>query len=272
MLSLVLSACTTTSIDKLSAGDHYVNLGSSFSAGSGTGPVHPDAPKRCYRAITNHAALLAKRMSLSLNDQSCAGATSAHVLMPWGELPAQLDGIAPTTKLVTITVGGNDLNYVGNLYAAGCAEITSYTINGKTVQCGSKKPTQEADYVELENNYHEIFKQIRLRAPRARIIVVQYLTLISDLKCPAVPLAEADAAEALRTSARLRVILDRVALKNGVDILGVDKISKDHTPCHEVPWTVGFFKDRDNAYGWPWHPNARGMEVVAEQLYDLLNP
>ena len=49
----------------------------------------------------------------------------AHVLAPWNELPAQIDAVTPDTRLVTITIGGNDLNYIGNLFMVGrCISVT----------------------------------------------------------------------------------------------------------------------------------------------------
>jgi len=267
---MVCSCASTQGLRGLSAGDHYLNLGSSFSAGSGTGPLKQGAVPRCYQTNTNHAALLARKYEFLFDEQGCAGATSEHILNAWDELPPQIDALRSDTKLVTITIGGNDLNFVGNLYADSCGEKTSYTINGLTISCAPRKLVQEEDYVRLEKNYHEILKHIQSEAPQARIVIVQYLMLLSDQRCPAIPLSDVELSESQLVGSRLRALLERVAAKNDVEVLAVDKISTDHTPCDEEPWAVGFLKEEDNANGWPWHPNTRGMEVIAEQLEKLL--
>lgn len=51
-------------------------------------------------------------MGLNLVDVSCGGATTAHILGAWSELAPQIDAVTSDTKLVTVTIGGNDLNYV----------------------------------------------------------------------------------------------------------------------------------------------------------------
>ncbi len=68
----------------------------------------------------SYSRLLAAQLRLRLTDASCGGATTAHVLAPWNELPAQIDAVTSDTRLVTITIGGNDLNYMGVLFAASC--------------------------------------------------------------------------------------------------------------------------------------------------------
>ena len=53
-------------------------------------------------------------------DVSCSGATTAHILKRWGGLPPQIDAVTPAARLVTVTIGGNDVGYVGGLMAASC--------------------------------------------------------------------------------------------------------------------------------------------------------
>lgn len=57
---------------------------------------------------------------------SCSGATTSD-LLDGGEWfqPAQIDAVRPGTKLVTLTVGGNDVSYLGSLTAWSCANDPS---------------------------------------------------------------------------------------------------------------------------------------------------
>src|SRR5690348_15938455 len=91
---LALAGCATTTAQQphtVSPGARYVSLGSSYAAGAGIGRLVPGTPQRCGRTENNYAHLLAARMHLELVDVSCGGATTAHILGPWNELPAQLD-------------------------------------------------------------------------------------------------------------------------------------------------------------------------------------
>src|SRR5690606_10476488 len=104
----------------LQRGMEYVALGSSYAAGAGIGPLQAGSPDRCQRTTNNYASLLAKRLGLQLTDVSCGGAKTEHLLGPWNELPAQLDAVTGTTRLVTVTVGGNDIDYMGVLFGGSC--------------------------------------------------------------------------------------------------------------------------------------------------------
>jgi hypothetical protein len=58
-------------------------------------------------------------MKLSLTDVSCGNATTDNILTtPQKDHPPQIDAVTPDTKLVTITIGGNDVGYVPLLMAA----------------------------------------------------------------------------------------------------------------------------------------------------------
>ena len=90
----------------LPPGSPYVALGSSYAAGAGIGPLQPGSQQRCQRTTNNYASLLARRLQLQLTDVSCGGATTANLLGPSNDLPAQLDAVVASPRLVTVTVGG----------------------------------------------------------------------------------------------------------------------------------------------------------------------
>ena len=96
----------------------YVAMGSSFAAGPGVGRRAPGSPRLAGRSEQNYAHLLAKARGLSLTDVTCSGATTLNVL-EGGQyfLPPQVDALRPDSELVTVTVGGNDLAYIGNVMA-----------------------------------------------------------------------------------------------------------------------------------------------------------
>ncbi|MBL8560548.1 MAG: SGNH/GDSL hydrolase family protein [Hyphomonadaceae bacterium] len=268
---LGLLACTHTVAPSVPAGARYVNMGSSFAAGSGTGASPPGAVARCYQSAVSYARLLAGRLSLSLDDVSCGGATSAHVLGAWNELPPQIDAVTAETRLVTITVGGNDLGFAGNLIAASCDPGEVVRVAGMSVPCPPQRAAPEDAYARLAENMNEIARQVAARAPQARLIFIQYVTLVPATQCPNSRLSEDEAAALRGIARRLAEITAHAAETNGASVLRVDLASAGHTPCDSDPWSVGFPRDYDETQGAPWHPNKRGMEAIAAQLEAALS-
>jgi lysophospholipase L1-like esterase len=270
--ALCLSACAHTDATDLPSGARYVNMGSSFAAGAGTGPAPEGSPPRCYRSSANYAHLLAARLGLALDDVSCSGATSAHIINPWNELSAQIDAVTTETRLVTITVGGNDLAFAGNLTAASCEQGESIRVASMVVPCPAPFPVSDDAYVSLERNMREIARQIAVRAPQARTVFIQYVTLVPRTQCAQSRFTETEAEQMRLVAARLAEITARAAQESGAEVLRIDAMSRDHTPCDSDPWSVGLPANYEQSMGAPWHPNRRGMEVIADRLQHLLAP
>lgn len=268
--TLALAACAHTGAPQLPAGARYVNLGSSFAAGAGTGPAPEGSPARCYRSTVNYAHLLAERLNLSLDDVSCGGATSAHILNAWNELPAQIDAVTSDTRLVTITVGGNDIAFAGNLTAASCEQGEAIRVAGLTLPCPAEFPVAEDAYANLERNMREIARQIAMRAPQARVVFIQYVALVPETQCAQSRFTEEEAAELRLAASRLADITARAAAETGASVLRMDEIARGHTPCDADPWSTGLPRDYDGTLGAPWHPNRRGMAVIADNLQALM--
>lgn len=266
-----LAACAHAGAPELQPGARYVNMGSSFAAGAGTGPAPAGSPARCYQSEVNYAHLLAQRLNLTLDDVSCGGATSAHILNAWNELPAQIEAITSDTKLVTITVGGNDIAFAGNLTAASCEQGESIRVASLVLPCPSRFPVADDAYVTLERNMREIAHQISVRAPEARVVFIQYVALVPETQCAQSRFTEAEAAELRATAARLADITARAAAETGASVLRMDELARGHTPCDADPWSTGLPRDYDETLGAPWHPNRRGMAVVADRLADLVS-
>ena len=240
---------------------HYVALGSSYAAGTATGGIKPGTPERCGRSPLNYATLLATRLHLDLADASCGGAMTAHVLGPWDELPAQVSVLRPDTALVTLTVGGNDVAFVRNLFAASCDGAPG---------CATPLAVTEQDWAVMEAGLRAIVAAIRQRAPRARIVLVDYLTVVPPGRtCPNLKLDAAEARAAAASAARLAAATARVAQESGADLLPASRLSANHTACDPQPWSVAA---PGSAPGTSWHPNAAGHAAVAAALAELLGP
>ncbi|HKT86725.1 MAG TPA: SGNH/GDSL hydrolase family protein [Novosphingobium sp.] len=249
-------------------GARYVAIGSSFAAGPMLPPAKPGAPARCGQSMNNYPTLLAERFGMVLVDRTCSGARTEHVLGPWGDIPPQIEAVSEATRLVTVTIGGNDLNYIGNLFFAAChSQAREAVAKGQAVKpCPAVRVPKEADYFRVERQMNEIARRIRLAAPRARLVFVQYLTPLPPKLCAVTPIAERDAAVVRRIGKRLAEITGRVAQQNRAIVVEMNQSSASHTPCDPEPWMIGWPKDYDGKQGMRWHLNLAGMKATADGI------
>lgn len=270
--ALTLAGCATVpdARGSLPAGSRYVALGSSNAAGANIPPVASDRPARCGASEVSYARLLARSLNLTLTDATCGGATTVQVLQPWNELPAQIDAVTPDTRLVTISIGGNDLNYMGVVFAGSCRAGVPDPRRASSDPCPVVPEPGAADYERVENQLVAVVQAIHARAPQARVVLVQYLTLVADAPCELAPLQEADAALARRLAAGLAAATARAGERSGADVLPVDAASRDHTACSADPWSRGLVAGYTGAQGAPWHPTAAGHAAIADMLERLL--
>lgn len=283
--ALVLSAtsCATVADSRSArppAGRHYVAMGSSFAAGSGIGELVEGSPRRCRRSSQNYAHQLARMLDLDLTDVSCGGATTAHVLSPWNELPAQIDALRPDTMLVTVTIGGNDVNYVGGLMAGSCepppAEgavarvckgLAAHAASDPDARKRAEVARSEDAWQTMEAGLQSIAQAVRSRSPNARLVFVDYLTVLPDQGvCPQAPLSPAAARSARTTAGRLAQVTAQVAQDTGADLIRASNLSKGHDACASTPWINGFIPSGAPERYAPYHPNLIGMTAVAEAL------
>ena len=251
-------------------GGKYVAMGSSFAAGPGIPDYYEAQPAPCYRSTQNYAHQLAERLSLTLIDVSCSGATTAHLTGPRGIIPPQLDALTPDTRLVTITIGGNDLGYIGGLVASSCAGLQAET--GVDADCGPLlAPPAEKTFADLAQRMDAVAKEARRRAPEAQLVFVDYLAVLPEAgTCPATPLNDFAADGARYTARRLAGITRTVAGDNGASIITASEFSKGHDACSAEPWMHGYPRPEAPIKGTLYHPNVAGMTAVADALEELL--
>lgn len=268
LLALGLSGCATTGeapTAGFSVGGRYVAMGSSFGAGPDIASRKPGSPERCNRSTANYASLTAAELGLDLVDRTCGGATTAHILGAWDELPAQIDAVTPDTELVTVTIGGNDIGYVGLFFGGTCREIAD-----PAATCPTAAAPSEQSYAAMEQGLSDVAREVFRRAPNARLVFVEYLHLAPETPCTVAVISQSDLEIGRAASTRLSEVTARVAAEEGADHLPVDQLSQGHTACDAEPWTNAMYPGFERGDGAPWHPNAAGMVASAEALVALL--
>jgi len=261
-----LALAATAQAKPLSKGARYVAMGSSYAAGTGIGGIKPGTPQRCGRSPKSYSSLVAERLKLDLVDASCGGATTAHILGPWSELPPQIEAVDKDTRLVTVTIGGNDLGYVMNLYGGSCTPEVAKAA-GRT--CPGLKPPSAQAYARVESNLRLIAQEVRKRAPRARLVFVQYVQIVPTAPCEALGLSPEGMLLNREIGERLAMITSRAAAAEGADVLQSQDLSRNHTLCDAQPWSVGLKPTGPDGPA-SWHPNAGGHAALADALVKLL--
>lgn len=238
-----------------------VALGSSFAAGLGLGERVPGSPFVCQRGLASYPRQLASMRNLSLVDMTCSGATSRHVLSG-GQvfLSPQIDGLSPETQWVTLTIGDNDIGYVGDLslMAGGNAP----TFMGWAIRhlWGGPKTEQERDFAGLRINLQAILATIKQRSPRARIIVATYPAILpASGTCARIGLTSAEADMMRQVSDKLSTLTVAVANEAGAIPVEMHRLGAGHDACSREPWVNGWY----DVAGTPFHPNMAGARATA---------
>jgi lysophospholipase L1-like esterase len=247
-------ATTAAHAASLKPGDPYVALGSSFASGFGI-PVQSTA---CGRSNRNYAHLIAQHYRLNLTDVTCGGAVIANVVdRPQGDNPPQLTAVTPNTMLVTVTVGGNDIEY--NATAVVCS-------NPSTV-C-TPPSDLEAKLAATADALQQMIVRIKAVAPSATTVFVTYPREVPDGNCPALSFTDAEADIVRSMGEQLEDVFVAFAKKTDVVFVDPYAASEGHTGCAPASqrWVAGSVAPD----GFPYHPTALGHEVMAEMIVKAL--
>lgn len=246
----------------------YVALGSSFAAGLGLGSREPDSPFVCQQSVNGYPKQLARMMGLALTDMSCSGATAGHVLRG-GQvfLGPQIAAIGPETRLVTLTAGGNDIGYVGDLTAM--SYLRSGGISGFLVGkfWTGARPVDDRNFATLRSTLVSTLNEIHRRAPRAQVIVVSYPAILPEKDtCSQLGIDEAQANLMRPVALRLAEVTRSAVEESGVTFVDMATLSKGHDACSTQPWVNG----SSSHNGAPFHPTLAGAKAVSELIMTTL--
>lgn len=249
-------------------------LGSSFAAGPGLEPVDDAAAQRSQR---NYPHLLAEMLGAGLRDLTVSGATTSTILrepqtgLTGERFAPQIEGLPHDADLVTVTAGGNDLGFLGRMILAAVRRVSPehplVSMLAREVPDVLAEPG--ADDVERTTaGLVDIVDETRRRVPAARVVLVDYLTVIDAVPNEATTrLFSGDEHRALvQTQAALEHAFRRASDRAGADLVAVSAASRAHGLGGHKPWVAGLRLESVGGIAGSFHPTAAGMRFVAERV------
>jgi lysophospholipase L1-like esterase len=259
----------------------YVALGDSFSSGEGVPPFRKGTNRylpprnKCHRSYRAYSALVAGRRSSPgiWGFWACSGARLRDLTSPSDDNPgepAQLDRIALPGKsdgrvdLVTLTIGGNDAQFRQVWLPCFVAHV------GRIL--GSCHPDWHAtvglSIRRLRTTLPPLYRALRARAPRARILVLGYPNPFPAV-VPAVSrcrrwFEDDDLLWLNRTTLALNDAVRAATISSGAGITYLAPSGfAGHDACSAAPWFNGLellpLRSR-----YSFHPNVLGQRRLAK--------
>jgi hypothetical protein len=149
----------------------YIALGDSFAAGDGVAPPFVPGGAACHRAPAAYPLLYDAKAEF----WACSGAQITTVLNTGqhGE-PAQITHLTPATRMISLTIGGNDTGLFDALVT--CVEYRISRPCSSLATDPHYPALHELDQrlAGLEPRLQDLFVKIREKAPKANIFVVGY--------------------------------------------------------------------------------------------------
>lgn len=245
--------------------DRYVALGSSMAAGPGITPRAGGAPWPSGRSARNYPHLVAAQLGVDLVDVTYSGATTAHVLRDkqFGA-PPQVDALDGSETLVTVTIGGNDVGYIPLLTLACLPWPAQWVpVLGCRIRNLRDRAARDQALDDVAESLREVGDTIRRRSPQARVLFVDYLTVLPPAGRSASPLSNADSDLGRHIATTLERLTAEAADATGCELVKAGEASRAHHAWSSDPWTTRFHLPWPRGPA-PMHPNAAGMRAVAE--------
>jgi len=254
-------------------GGRYVSLGDSYAAG----PLIPHrvgSPVACLRSNHSYPYLVAAAIGpSSFRDISCQGADTTNMTrpesVPLGANPPQFRALTRRTSLVTLQLGGNNINFIN--IVINCTALSFTDPFGSP--CKSHYTSGRTD--RLARAVHRtapkiarVLKGIHRRAPGALVLVVGYPVILpaTGTGCwPLVPIAHGDVPYLRGIERKLNKMLAAESAAHGATYVNTYTASIGHDDCQSpgTKWVEGLVPTSPAA---PFHPNALGEKSMARQV------
>ncbi|HET9444101.1 MAG TPA: SGNH/GDSL hydrolase family protein [Acidimicrobiales bacterium] len=247
----------------------YVALGDSYTAG----PLIPnqEGPPGCFRSSTNYPHYLAGAFGLpAFRDVSCSGARTRDMTAPQVDgsgrpvNPPQLEALDENTRIVTVTIGGNDIGFAE--IGTSCLSLTPLGSPCQDRYVVDGVDTLEARIRSAAPDVAAVLGEIRARSPLARVLVLTYPAILPEdagATCwPQLPLARADIAYVRNLQKKLNAMVAAQAEAAGATVVDVYAASIGRDSC-QLPLHRWVEPLVPASPAFPIHPNVLGMQGMA---------
>ena len=146
---------------------NYVALGDSYSSGVGSGSYTSESGS-CLRSTLAYSQLWANAHGpSSYRSVACSGAKTTDVNAN------QLGALSSSTSLVSITIGGNDVNFAG--------VMEDCVLYGTDTCVSEVNAAENTARTSLPGWLDTTYNGIRSHAPNAKVVVLDYPRFYHDL-------------------------------------------------------------------------------------------
>jgi lysophospholipase L1-like esterase len=217
----------------------YAALGDSYSSGVGTGSYTLDSA--CKRSVYAYPYLWAqKHAGTTLSFVACSGAKTSDLLAN------QIQAVTPSTTVVTMTIGGNDIGFA--------SLIQQCTLSDCSAALDSTRTNLEAT---LGSKLDTVFNTVKSHAALgATIVVLGYPRVFSGASClGSLGISSTEESKANQLSDALDAVLASHAQTDGVTYKSAIAAFTGHAVCSSSAWLNGLnlFNTTES-----YHPNKAG--------------
>jgi len=245
----------------------YVALGDSYSSAAGVAPQVVGASATCSRSQLNYAHDIAARTHPArFTDVTCSGATTSDFFSSQASgVAPQLNAVGAGTRLVTMTIGGNDEGVFVNSFF-GCLKVDAGKIFGDP--CKTKFGSTFTNLIRTQTYPHLVraLSAVRAKAPHATVLILGYPRILPNVGVPtcypAMPISMGDVPWLVHQQLVLNDAVRRAAAATGARYIDTYTASAGHDACQPLlkRWLEPAVAPV-NAF--PVHPNATGEAAMA---------
>nr|WP_246330628.1 SGNH/GDSL hydrolase family protein [Saccharopolyspora hordei] len=237
------------------------------------GPLIPDQDPNvlCFRSEVDYPQVVASLLGAQLTDVTCSGAKIDDFSgSQYGILPPQYDALSNRTDLVTVTVGGNDVQLVQA--AVSCLNLLPEPV-GRS--CADRFTAGGRDELgdriaALTGKVDGMLERIQQRAPNAEVVVVGYGTYLRPGGCyPHQPVWARDADYIQSSVDKLSALLRDRAQAHGARFVDLGPVSRGHDIC-AAPADRYYEGVVPASAAAPLHPNAQGMRAFGHAVAEAV--
>lgn len=236
------------------SGSSYVALGDSYAAGEGGGNYVSDGTS-CDRSPASYPNKVSAAKGLDLDLQACSGAVVA-------DLTSQYDALGSGTKLVTISVGGNDIGFAPVI--TDCAKPAWWGDCGAAVDEAEKIATNT-----LPSRLDQAYATVRAKVPNAKVVVTGYPRMFNGEDCSVATFFSADDTRRLNDAADTLDSVNRAAASRaGFGYVDVRDEFEGHQVCDSEEWIHNLSVRIPNSF----HPKPAGYTAYATEVGEQVTP